>query len=306
MFKQLTMMILMVLSSDAAAWWLLKAQGLATKWIAPSAYTAATIGALIIAVVVTSFMTRWRQLTQPTERVATAPDDNPWAAQALLFGRSDRLALKADILTAYQAGALSESDLPIKLTKSAPEVLPDRLSRLLHQADGQPAKKATKRMMAQGTHSAKKMLSHASRGALVIGIIVMLIGLCIASPLGETTKPVVSAASWLTSICLAILSYRTIMRMVWAGSKLVGHAVVALFITAVMLAAALQVQWPDLMPFWFMGMVGVIGGSVWPLCWSVKKPHQQMMQRWAGYRHTIKNEASSDELQPIAIALHLK
>ena len=74
-FKQLTMMILMVLSSDAAAWWLLKAQGLATKWIAPSAYTIATIGALIIAVVTASFMTRWKQLVQPTERVVTAPDN---------------------------------------------------------------------------------------------------------------------------------------------------------------------------------------------------------------------------------------
>ena len=119
-FKQLTMMILMVLSSDAAAWWLLKAQGLATKWIAPSAYTIATIGALIIAVVTASFMTRWKQLIQPTERVATAPDDNPWAAQALLFGRCDGSALKADILTAYQTGALSESELPIKLTAHSP------------------------------------------------------------------------------------------------------------------------------------------------------------------------------------------
>lgn len=313
--RQISIITIILVASNLAAWWLFRAQSQPTKWIGPSAFGAVTLGSLIIALVLAGFQARWPSLCEPTEPRTTPPDDSPWAAQALLLGTCDQQSLVADLSTARHLGALSYAGKTPQLSTAAAEVLPDRLQRILvplNCAKGRSHNQKLKQIRAIATRQTSGQITYLPRYAMLIGMLLLVIGLGIAAPLGETTSPWASVLSWVIAVFLCAGSSRVVRGMMWSAKPRLPEATAIAYSLLVLVLAGLQVKWPDSMPFWFLGFTAMTAGGLWPLCWSVKRKYKDSQAQWAAYWLYLRSVAavSNDPAvlerhQSMLIALHL-
>lgn len=313
--RQALTIVAIMATSNIAAWWLFRAQKIPTKWIGPSAFGAVTIGSLLVAIVLVVFQNRWRGISQPSESCEAAPDSNPWMAQALLQGLCDQQALSADLFTARQLGVLNTTGNPPYLITAAIEVLPDRLQHMLLPLNDCSARQYTRKLQKirmTAARAATRRVTYLLRYVMVIGITASLNGFVIAAPLGETTPLPLTVMSWLAAVLLYWGTSRGVRQMMWSAKPQVAELLTAGYCVVVLAMAGLQVKWPDLMPFWFLGFTAVVAGGLWPVCWCVKKQHRETQDHWAAYwnhlRTVVADTRDAGELerhQAMLIALHL-
>ena len=312
--RQTITILAIVASCNLAAWLLFREQTIPTQWIGPSAFGCTTLGALVIAVILAGVQARLERLHEPAEHRGTPPDDNPWTAQVMLFGGSDREALQADLYTAGKLGAVKVVGKGIELTPASAEVLHDRIQRLL-----QPLQTGQKRYLVstqelirrKAARQAGKQINYTASYVMPVGLFILVMGLSIAAPLGETTKPLVTILSWVIASALYLGTHTLTSWMMWSAKARLVEVVTAIFCVAVLAMAGLQAQWPDLMPFWFLGFSAITLGLIWPLCWRVKGAHQTAQMQWAAYWHTLRGIVASNDPtvlerhRAMLIALHL-
>ncbi len=313
--RQTITILAIIASSNLAAWLLFREQKIPTQWIGPSAFCAVTLGSLIIALILAGIQTRLDRLHEPAERRETPPDDNPWTAQVMLFGGSDREALQADLYTASKLGAVKVVGKSMELTPASAEVLPDRIQRLLQPLQGGQKShfvSTYELIRRKAARQAGKQINYTASYVMPVGLFVLMMGLAIAAPLGETTKPLVTLLSWIIASALYLSIHTLTSWMMWTAKPRIVEGLTAGYCVYVVAMAAMQAHWPDLMPFWFLGFMASVLGGIWPLCWRVKGAHQSVQMQWTAYWSYLRSVAASNDPavlerhKAMLIALHMR